>query len=85
MRSKFSNAGFGKYSDTDRVYTQRFSVTFEYPISFTRNIFCPGNETLIEALSVQTDKGVRVCVLVDQGVVQQIPNLEDLLRHYLQA
>jgi len=59
-----------------RVYDQRFNVSFDYPVYFTRGVFEPANPLLV---SVLDRKGGtvphKVQVYVDTGVAEAQPEL----------
>ena len=58
------------------VYLQRFDVTFEYPVAFTRGLFAPENPVLLDAIR-RREPAVRHRVLgvVDAGVLRAFPDL----------
>ena len=52
------------------VRLQSFSVTYEYPVVFTRDAFALGNRSLVDVLSRrEPDKRHRCLIFVDQGVL----------------
>ncbi len=56
---------------------QRFSVPFEYPVVFTRDLLDPGNNTLAWALSrLEPDGEHRAMVVVDQGLAAHWPSVD---------
>ncbi len=58
------------------VITQRFEVSFEYPVVFTRHAFDPENPALINALRRrEPDRRHKVLALIDSGVDMAWPNL----------
>jgi 3-dehydroquinate synthase len=65
-------------------YNQVFSVPFEYPVYFTRNLFAPENE-LFAAVVDRLGEGRRhrLKVFVDSGLVQAMPGLLDKILSYV--
>ncbi|HSO33999.1 MAG TPA: 3-dehydroquinate synthase, partial [Labilithrix sp.] len=58
------------------AHLQRVSVPFEYPVTFTRDAFYPGNTVLVDALTSREPGRVhRALVVVDSGVAQGQPGL----------
>lgn len=52
------------------VHWQRFAVTYEFPVVFTRGLFDPDNPTLVETLTrLEADRRHRCLVFVDEGLV----------------
>lgn len=75
--------GGARASASPRV--QRFSVTFEYPVYFTRALFDPENPVFREALVGAPDAGLRAqrfAVVIDAGVEAAWPRLrQEILRY----
>ncbi|MBT6277584.1 MAG: 3-dehydroquinate synthase, partial [Chromatiales bacterium] len=70
-------------SSTTSTHWQRFSVPFEYPVSFTRGAFDPGNTALLEVLSrLEPDKRHRCIVFIDDGLAEAMPDLPDRVVGY---
>jgi 3-dehydroquinate synthase len=69
-----------------RAFIQRFSVAFEFPVYFTRDIFSENNTVLLEAMS-QGGRGRqrRVAVFVDEGVTREMPDLPRRVSAYIAA
>lgn len=68
------------------VYTQRFSVPFEYPVFFTECVFDLGNATLLNALSrIEPSRRHRALVVIDSGVADAIPDLVEQIFGYAAA
>ncbi|HLM72126.1 MAG TPA: 3-dehydroquinate synthase, partial [Polyangiaceae bacterium] len=64
-----------KVFDTS-VVSQRFEVSFEYPVVFTRHTFAPENPALVDAIRrLEPDRRHRVFALIDSGVGQAWPDL----------
>lgn len=66
-----------------QVYRQRFSVTTDYSVWFSRDVFSVRNPILARALSEGVpDCPHRVCVLVDAGVAAAWPLLGEMIQCY---
>jgi 3-dehydroquinate synthase len=58
------------------THRQSFSIDYDYPVYFTRDLFDPANPCLRGALSaVEPDKLHRFAMFVDEGVTHAAPNL----------
>ena len=58
------------------THRQSFSINYNYPVYFTRDLFDPANPCLQQALSaVEPDKRHRCALFVDEGVTLAAPNL----------
>lgn len=68
-----------------RVFFQRFEVAYDYPVCFTRDLFCPGNSALIETLSSQARARSKLAVFVDDGVTREMPDLVRRIEDYAKA
>jgi 3-dehydroquinate synthase len=65
------------------VYTQRFSVDFDYEVHFTRGVFAPENPLLLRVLSrKEAGKRHRVFSLIDSGVAEAHPALARSIKDY---
>lgn len=70
----------------NRAYVQRFSVSFEFPVYFTRDVFCPRNDTFRGAVTrLPSVKTPKVAVFVDAGLGEQMPDLARRIEAYAQA
>lgn len=70
----------------NRAYFQRFSVNFEFPVYFSRDIFCVANRLLRDVLSVKgSAKPPKVAFFVDTGIAEQMPDLARRIEAYAQA
>jgi 3-dehydroquinate synthase len=68
------------------VRQQSFSVTYEYPVVFTRDAFALENRCLIEALSRrESNKRHRCLVCVDGSVLASLPDLACQIEDYAAA
>nr|WP_051388819.1 3-dehydroquinate synthase [Hyphomicrobium nitrativorans] len=66
------------------VFSQKFSVSYEFPVAFTRDVFAPSNAILSELISARS-RGVetRVNFVVDEGVVREMPDLAKRIADYV--
>jgi 3-dehydroquinate synthase len=70
----------------ERAFVQRFSVSFEYPVYFTRDVFSEGNSMFAGALMQSGPRGPRrVVVYVDDGVTREMPDLPRRIASYAAA
>jgi 3-dehydroquinate synthase len=68
------------------VRLQSFSVTYEYPVVFTRDAFALGNRSLVDVLSRrEPHKRHRCLTFVDQGVLACVPDLASQIENYAAA
>jgi len=64
---------------------QTFSVRFEYKVYFTEKLFTPGNPTFREFLSSQqSDTKKKILFVIDSGVAEHHPFLEEQIRRYFE-
>lgn len=69
-----------------RTYYQRFSVPYEYPVHFTRDIFSPVNKSLRDCIAPSNEvTKPRVMVFIDDGVEQQMPDIARRIAAYAHA
>lgn len=59
----------------DHTYLQRFTIAYEYPVVFTRDLFAPANPVLIDVLRRSGVQAQKVAILVDEGVAAADPLL----------
>lgn len=64
---------------------QRVSVTYAFPVIFTRNAFSPGNAALAEAIGRDGPGPVRVAAVVDDGAAKAFPSLCEQMAGYARA
>jgi 3-dehydroquinate synthase len=70
----------------DRVYVQRISVPFEYPVHFTRGVFETSNPALHEAITrLEPDRRHRAFLVVDSGVAEAWPELGQRIESYFRC
>ena len=68
------------------ILHQRFAVTFEYAVAFTRDAFDPANSTLAAAMGTAgADPRQRCLVFVDMGVLAGQPALPDAIAAHFAA
>ncbi|PKU25906.1 3-dehydroquinate synthase [Telmatospirillum siberiense] len=65
------------------VIRQELSVSYDYPVYFTRRVFDPANPVLVEALTrLEPARRQRFVLITDTGIATHIPTLVDDVRHY---
>ena len=63
------------------VIEQSFTVQYQYPVYFTRDLFEPANRTLRDV--IQEGKGEpKILVAADGGVLDHHPQLRGKLKEY---
>src|SRR5688572_435918 len=66
--------------------TYGFSVTFSFPVHFTRDLWNPANRLFAEAVSrLEPHRLHRVFFVVDDGVARTNPNLFTSIDRYFEA
>jgi 3-dehydroquinate synthase len=66
-----------------RVHVQRFAVSYEYPVVFTRGLFDVANPTLADTLRRrERARRHRVFVVIDDGVAASVPDLVQRIARY---
>ena len=69
-----------------RLYWQRFSVPYEYPVAFTRHLFAPENPLLADVVALrEADKRHKCLVYVDDGLAAARPGLIPAISAYFDA
>lgn len=67
----------------DGEYVQRFTVSYEFPVYFTRGVFRAGNPSFARAVSrLEPDRRHRFVVFLDEGVSQARPQLSTEVAAY---
>ena len=75
-----------RHATWGETHIQRFAVTYDFPVVFTRDAFDPDNPTFAEALSRrEPGRRHRMAVFVDTGVLAAMPGLERAIRRYAAA
>lgn len=68
------------------IIRQRFAVTFDYAVAFTRDAFDPANPTLAEAMGTAgADPRPRCLAFVDMGVLAGHPALPEVIAAHFAA
>jgi 3-dehydroquinate synthase len=68
------------------THRQQISITYDFPVVFTRNLFAPRNRHLRDAIATtDTPAPHRCLVLVDRGAARAHPRLSDQIRDYFTA
>ena len=69
-----------------QTHFQRFTVSYEFPVVFTRDAFDPENPTLLDVVRrLEPDKRHRIAVFLDDGVRKAMPGLPRLIERYASA
>ncbi len=67
----------------DSVHLQEFTVSYEFPVHFTRDLFKPANLTIVDVLSrLEPERRHRCLVFVDDGLLAARPRLADEVTAY---
>ncbi len=83
MTSKPQPGPTGKPDSTQDTFLQRFSVSFEYPVCFTRGVFEGDNPLLAEILQSRgEDQTHRCMVYIDEGVAKAHSSLSRKIEEY---
>ncbi len=83
MEISESNTGIPEVGDS---FSQRFTVSFEFPVIFTRGVFVASNLRLRDALRrIEPDKRHRCLVFLDDSLSQARPGLPDEISAYFAA
>lgn len=70
-------------TNTTTTLMQRFAVPFEFPVSFTENLFDPENPTLVDTLCrKEADKKHKIIIFLDDGLANARPGLIDEIKAY---
>jgi len=69
-----------------RAFVQRFSVAYEFPVYFCRDIFSDSSDVLVGALNRNAaGRRSRVAVYLDEGVAREMPDLARRVGNYVSA
>lgn len=69
-----------------KAYIQTFSINYEFPVCFTRDIFSPTNRVLREAIAhVPNALRPRVAFFIDSGIEREMPDLAKRITAYSHA
>ncbi len=65
------------------VHQQQFSITYEFPVHFTENLFDPGNPVLRDVVGrLESNKRHRLIVFIDNGLIRTMPDLSARISDY---
>ena len=68
------------------MHVQRFAVTYDYPVHFTRGLFDPANRVLADTLArLEADRRHRCMVFLDDGLAGALPGLAAAIEAYARA
>lgn len=68
------------------MFRQKFSITYDYPVHFTRDVFSTANPLLRDLMTGNKDgRRHRAWVCIDSGVAQHHPKLAARVREYFDA
>jgi 3-dehydroquinate synthase len=57
------------HASPTHTYLQRFTVAYEYPVAFTRDLFAPANRVLVETLTrLEPNRRHKVAVFIPWAV-----------------
>ncbi len=75
-----------EWKNDDRHFVQRFSVSYEFPVCFTRDVFSP-DSLLLENLLKQASPGrsALVAFVIDDGVLREMPDIKRRIAAYVNA
>ena len=84
---KIEEAGLlGGADAATKLYWQRFSVPYEYPVAFTRLLFAPENPLLADVVALrESEKQHKCLVYVDDGLARARPDLIPAITAYFDA
>ncbi|MCC7250305.1 MAG: 3-dehydroquinate synthase [Hyphomicrobium sp.] len=73
-------------NNNDRLFSQRFSVAYEFSVAFTRDVFSRENKTLFELIT-EHGKSARnlIAVVIDESVVREMPDIKRRIAAYVEA
>ena len=71
---------------SQEIYQQSFTVSFDYPVVFTRDLFNPDNRSFVDAATRRKEPGPhRAMVFIDSGVAQHHAGLPQQIQNYFTA
>jgi 3-dehydroquinate synthase len=71
-------------SGAERTFVQRFSISYEFPVHFTRDAFSADN-TAVRNCVASEDRRARLVVFLDDGVAREMPDLARRIVCYAEA
>jgi 3-dehydroquinate synthase len=70
----------------DRVFVQRFAISYEFPVYFTRDVFSRNNHSLRDSIVRLPISGSRrLAFAIDDGVLREMPDLGRRITAYVEA
>lgn len=76
----------GRVSPATETYRQEFTVSYSYPVVFTRRLFDPTNAALVDTLArLEPAKRHRCFVVIDDGLLETMPDLPAAIEDYAAA
>ncbi len=68
------------------IYQQEFTVSYNYPVHFTHNVFNPANPLLNDTINrLNENRQHRVQIFIDSGVAKTWPDLNDSIKRYFET
>jgi len=85
--SRIKNVSLPKLeSDSKQLcFQQRFSVAYEFPVLFTRDVFASGNPALRDVVGSEKFKASLLVFVVDEGVLREMSDLKRRIAGYVEA
>ncbi len=68
-----------------RTFRQRFQVSYDFSVSFTRDVFNKDNATLASAVGADAQARQLMAFVVDEGVEREMPDLKRRIAAYVEA
>jgi 3-dehydroquinate synthase len=66
-------------------YEQRFTVSYDYPVYFTKNLFHPRNDLLASVIDRRNEhRQHRLIVFLDSGVSEAAPDFAETIKRYFE-
>jgi len=65
-----------------KTIQQEFTVTYRFPVIFTRDVFDAGNKTLADVVKTSGKKHNRALVVIESSIVQATPGLLEKIERY---
>ncbi len=76
----------GRVSPATETYRQEFTVSYSYPVVFTRRLFDPSNPALVDTLArLELSKRHRCFVVFDDGLLETMSDLPAAIEGYAAA
>lgn len=72
--------------NSPNTYNQEFTVSYNYPVHFTHNVFNQNNRLLVDTINrLNENRQHRVQIFVDSGVAKTWPNLNCSINQYFET